>query len=328
MAGQRSRRNAQLVRLLSIVRDLSRRDGVDVYELAANHGTTVRTIWRDLAALGEAGLPLVEAGTGRRSRWRLASPDPRRHAARTLTLSHYAALRAALAMGAGTALTGPLGAIADQLEAGLSDTDRRRLASLADCLGVSGRDALDEAAPDVVVPLLLAASERRRCRIVYRPPGSTSHPLDVLPLRLFGRAGASYLLVHHPQRGVLTLALRRIAKLTVLTERAAPPTGFDPRRHIDSLFDVHGTGELVRYRLRFAAEVAPYIRERRWHPTQTLRNHRDGTVTLSFLCQQSFEVSAWVASWRQHVSALAPWSLRRELDDLGRVMTARYSATQ
>ena len=44
-------RNAQLVRTLSVPRDLDRLGGVDLYELAERYGTTVRTIRRDLEAI-------------------------------------------------------------------------------------------------------------------------------------------------------------------------------------------------------------------------------------------------------------------------------------
>ena len=59
-------RNAQLGRILDILRALDRRDGVDLYELAEQQGTTVRTIRRDLDALRDAGLPLSEETEGKR----------------------------------------------------------------------------------------------------------------------------------------------------------------------------------------------------------------------------------------------------------------------
>ena len=52
-------RNAQLLRLLSIIMDLDRLGGVDLYELAQCHGATVRTIRRDLEALERRRMPGV-----------------------------------------------------------------------------------------------------------------------------------------------------------------------------------------------------------------------------------------------------------------------------
>ena len=56
--------------------------------------------------------------------------------------------------------------------------------------------------------------------------------------------------------------------------------------------------------LRFDAFSRPYIEERQWHPSQKLEVQPDGGVVLSFECAPSYEVTNWVASWREHVEVL------------------------
>ena len=71
-------RNEQLVRVLQLLGDLSRRGGCDLYELANRYETTTRTIRRDLDALLGAGIALKrEAGEGSRLRWSLDLDSPR-----------------------------------------------------------------------------------------------------------------------------------------------------------------------------------------------------------------------------------------------------------
>jgi hypothetical protein len=53
-----SGRNAQLVRTLQILRELTRNAGLSLAQLAEYSGTTERTVRRDLAAFQEAGFPL------------------------------------------------------------------------------------------------------------------------------------------------------------------------------------------------------------------------------------------------------------------------------
>ncbi len=89
-------RNEQLVRILSILRDLDRLGGADLYELAERYGTTVRTIRRDLDALQDVGLPLVEESEGKRKRWRVAYRDRIQHLSGLLDATHYLALRVAI----------------------------------------------------------------------------------------------------------------------------------------------------------------------------------------------------------------------------------------
>src|SRR5512138_3161080 len=95
-------RNAQLGRVLRIVRDLSRLDGADVYELAEKYGAAVRTIRRDLEALERLGLPLAREpdDAGKRLRFRLdARGDRIARVSGLLDASHYLALRLAMADG-------------------------------------------------------------------------------------------------------------------------------------------------------------------------------------------------------------------------------------
>ena len=83
----------------------------------------------------------------------------------------------------------------------------------------------------------------------------------------------------------------------------------------------------VEYRLRFSPEIAPYIKERSWHPSEKLRNLPDGRLDLTFSCGESYEVTAWIASWRQHVEVLAPDSLCKEFGQLGNWLTKTYGGS-
>lgn len=117
-------RNAQIVRVLAILRELDRRGGVTLAELAEAHGASERTIRCDLDALREAGVELVydEDAEGRR-RWRIDYHDALRRLARLLDAEHYLALRLAMEqVGPARAIPG----VRAQLE-DLADTVERAL---------------------------------------------------------------------------------------------------------------------------------------------------------------------------------------------------------
>jgi hypothetical protein len=63
-------------------------------------------------------------------------------------------------------------------------------------------------------------------------------------------------------------------------------------------------------RLLFAKEVATYIRERVWHPSQRLRERRDGRLEMSLATSGRKELTRWILSWMPHVQVLAPRQLR------------------
>ncbi len=63
-------RGDQLARQWRILRTIeSRNHGATVAELAQQEDCHTRTIWRDLAAIQEAGFPLYSEKDGQKSRW-------------------------------------------------------------------------------------------------------------------------------------------------------------------------------------------------------------------------------------------------------------------
>jgi predicted DNA-binding transcriptional regulator YafY len=330
MARVSSHRNALIVRLLAMVADLSRRDGCDLYDLAARHRVAVRTIRRDLDALAEAGVPLIDESDGRRKRWRIEGADSRARLAGLVDSNQVLAIQAALrglSSASGTTQA-VLSDLADRLTQSLGLADRQRLAAVADCFG-GERGTIVATASDVLLPALTAVLDCRWCSVSYRRPDSREATYSVLPLKLFARDGAAYLLAQHRARGdMITLALHRLRRFVVSHERGEAPREFDARLVLDSQFGAHSGGAEVTYRLQFASTVAPFIRERRWHPDQKLRARADGSIVLTFRCRESYQVAAWVASWRSHVTVIEPQVLREELGALGRELATRYARSR
>ena len=326
-------RNAQVVRLLNIVRDLDRTGGVDLYELAQRYGTTVRTVRRDLVALTGAGLPLVEEpGEGARKRWRLAYRDSVTKIATLLDASHYLAVRVAMSqdgvLRSGSPLFSALEDLSDKIETAVGKKGRSQLEAIAACLYSYEKFAYHQAPPDVLWPLVGAVADHRLCRVTYRAPRqpAVDKIFDVLPLRVFAYHGALYLQAHVPKHGkTILLHLSRLVSLDVLAKRGKPPRGDRPEALENLAFGVFSGGPITSYRLRFSRDVAPYVRERRWHVSQKLRELPDGRVELQFKCAASGEVSGWVSSWRGEVEVIEPESLRSELAEVARQHLALYA---
>jgi proteasome accessory factor B len=330
--GDELKRNVQLVRTINIIRELDRVGGIDLYELAERHGTNVRTIRRDLQGLQEVGLPLAEEpGVGKRKRWRLVYKDKLRKLADLVDVSHYLALRVAMDGGVGrkSSLFTSLEDLADKIEAQLGPSERGQLHDILAAFHSYEKFAYHRAAPDVFWPTIAAIAGRRMCSVVYRAPrvDASDKEIRILPLRIFVYQQAVYLHAYVPKhREVITLNLQRLQDLKVLDERGQPPPDYRPEKLETSAFGVFVGKNQVSYRLRFSPEIAPYIRERSWHPTEKLRELPGGGLELSFTCGESYEVTAWVASWRKGVEVLEPQSLRRELAGYGQWLKERYDA--
>lgn len=328
-----SKRNAQLVRILRILRDLDRLGGVEVDELATRYGTSPRTIRRDFAALEEAGLPLERHTEQGAVSWSLIRQAGSRHLAGALNAEHFLALKAAEAQSGVArsmpALLATLEDLAGKIETALGPRGRQQLADIEACFYSYDKHLYAEAPPDILWPLIEAISKRRLCQVTYRSPkrqGETT-TFEVLPLKLFIHHHAPYLMGHiYKYDTVGSLNLQRLISLQVLSRQGEVPEHFDPNLLEEAAFGIWRDGPPTAYSLLFDAEIAPYILERRWHPSQFMERHDDGTLTLSFRCHASVEVEAWVASWRQHVTVLAPQGLRASLRDLSEVLGQRYAA--
>ena len=147
----------------------------------------------------------------------------------------------------------------------------------------------------------------------------------MLPLKLFAYDGALYLMCHAPKFGYhMKLNLQRLRSLKVLKRHGRVPRDFDPEALENAAFGLVVGGPLTTYRLRFNKFMAPFIRERIWHPSQKLRNLPDHGVELEFRCTASYEVDAWVQRWGDDVEVLAPQSLRTEMRKLGEPLIAKY----
>lgn len=328
-------RNAQLVRVLMLLADLCRIDGMDLYELAEKYDTTTRTIRRDLEALQAAGFELIDelAPGGKKRRWRIASDRYRRRLEQLLNVSHYLALRIAMdpsgPIHQRSTTFAQLEDLADKIEGVLGTSEKSLLETINRCFHTYDKFAYREAAPEVLWPLIRAIDKKRLCRVTYRAigGGGKERSYELLPLKLFVYDRALYLHGYVPSHdNVIVLNLQRLVRLEALEKKCAPPASYDPELLESSAFGVFIGRPPIRYRVRFTPVVAPYIRERTWHPTQGLKELGKRGIELTFECSPSVEVEAWIASWRADAEILEPESLRGQMAALGERMQRMYRA--
>ncbi|MCA3014268.1 MAG: transcriptional regulator [Myxococcaceae bacterium] len=324
-------RNEQVVRILRILHQLDRLGGRTLYELAEENGTTTRTIRRDFDAIQEAGIPLLgDSGDDGKKRWRIAS-DASTRLTSLLDASHFLALRIAMDESVfvkrSDSLFSVLEDLALRVEKALGAKGRRQLAELDQCFFSWEKFAWRQAPPDVVWPLISAITRRNACVVTYRAPssGNKERRFRMLPLRLLVHNGALYLHAWHAHFAtVLLLNLQRLKTLEVLDEVEPLPPDYDPKRLEDSAFGVFIGKGTQTFVLDFDAFARPYIEERTWHPSETREDLPDGGLRLRMACTPSYEVTNWVASWREHVRVVEPAALRDELATYGRFLRASY----
>jgi predicted DNA-binding transcriptional regulator YafY len=75
----------------------------------------------------------------------------------------------------------------------------------------------------------------------------------------------------HQRQAIRWFRVDRIRSLQLLSEKFVRDPNFDPKQHLEQIFQCEVGGESVAVAIWFDVPTAPYIRERRWHSTQEIR---------------------------------------------------------
>ena len=107
-------------------------------------------------------------------------------------------------------------------------------------------------------------------------------------------------------------------------ERFEYPADFDPRAFLAGPFGIiRGPREEVV--IRFDASVAHYVKRRRWHETQRVREV-EGGIVLSLEPEGTSEMVSWVLGYGGKAEVIAPPALRERVASEARAAAARYES--
>lgn len=155
---------------------------------------------------------------------------------------------------------------------------------------------------------------QERVRIRYRKFSGDTREYVLEPYHLYAYHGNWYVLGKHAGRETpATFAISRVLSIHGTGEHFEVPASFDPRAHLAEAFGITRGEKTMRVRLLFSPSVSTYIRERVWHPTQMMRERRDGALELRMQTAGWKELVRWVLSWQPDVRVLAPASLRQRV---------------
>lgn len=74
-------------------------------------------------------------------------------------------------------------------------------------------------------------------------------------------------------------------------------------------------GETFELKVRFGLDVAHFVRERHWHPSQSIEEQEDGSLILSMQASGEKEILSWLYSYLPHVQVLEPIELKQVFTD-------------
>jgi predicted DNA-binding transcriptional regulator YafY len=317
--GKPAKKYSQAARLHDVIRLLEARYGATVDELAEECGVTRRTIYRDLQAIGDAGYPLVgdrqDDGT---VLYRFLTGF-KQIPPITFSLEELMTLylcRGQLSFLGGTPFQEDLDAIFGRIRSSLPPRSVAHLERIAETGAPKFQGVRDYAAKyDLLKELRRALLFQFRTDIAYTPAKRATEIYRFDPYRLLFFDGALYVGGYAHNRLALRLFLvDRIEQVTVLEERFEVPEDFSAEQLTGSAFGLVDERP-IDITVRFGADIAHLIRERIWHPSQSVTEHADGSLTLNFSASGEKEILAWLYSYLPYVEVLAPDELRKTFLD-------------
>jgi len=176
--------------------------------------------------------------------------------------------------------------------------------------------------------LAKAIRDNRRLSITHSPPagkGTDAGPRIVDPYYLVSYKGEWYLSSYcHYRKAIRTFAVSRIKKAVILDESFRMPASMTKKRMFGDQLGIIWKDKFHKVRIRFSPEVAPYIRERQWHPLQKVKDLRTGGLILEITTNHLNEVKDWVLSWGPSATVLGPPALADKVRQSLKQTAANY----
>jgi len=218
----------------------------------------------------------------------------------------------------GTSFEKPLLSAIKKMEQALPDTISLNLADIEQTISFRTRaePILDLKIFDV---LARAVSQRQQLQLHYRKPGQKAEPRIVDPYHLANINGEWFLFAFDEARkDIRTFAPARIQSVKPTGKTFERTQKFSLEKRLRDSFGVHsGEGEFEVV-IRFNARAADYIREKKWHPSQTLRDLKDSGAELKMKLSSLGEVQRWVLSWGGEAEVLKPKELVESVREAAR----------
>ena len=108
----------------------------------------------------------------------------------------------------------------------------------------------------------------------------------------------------HLRKDIRTFAPARIQALKLTGKTFARPQKFSLQKRLRDSFGVQSGQGKFDVAIRFNELVGDYIREKKWHESQELRELPDGGVELRLRLSSLAEVERWILGWAGNARVL------------------------
>ncbi len=322
-------RGEQLARQWRILRTLeSNKHGIIVADLAEQERCHVRTIWRDLAALQDAGFPLYSEKDGQKSRWGFIE-GYKFHLPVPFTVTELMSLyfyRDILRIFKDTVFYESLDELFRKVRSTLPQESLSYLIRIEQTFHIGFKPFKDYSQfREIITQINDAVLNLRVIEMRYYSMSSkreTTRRID--PYKVWFFNGTLYLIGWcHVHDEIRMFVLDRIRLLHVTDERFIPPDDFDLDSYLQDSFGVIRT-DPERVVIRFDASLERFLKENIWHPSQSFAVDTDGSILMAMEVGGLSEVMSWVLGFGRQAEVLDPEHLRQAVAEEAQAVVGRY----
>jgi proteasome accessory factor B len=207
----------------------------------------------------------------------------------------------------GTTFEKPLLSAIKKMEESLPDTISLSLSDVHQTISfrTSAEQILDL---EIFDALAKATAAQRQIEFAYRKPGQQqTEQRRVDPYHLANINGEWYLFAYDQLRkDIRTFVPARIKSIKQTGKTFSRIAGFSLEQRLRNSFGVHSGKDKFEVVIRFNNKVADFIREKRWHDSQQLKELKSGAVELRLRLSSLAEIERWVLSWSGNATVLKP----------------------
>ena len=291
---------------------------VTIPSLREKFGVCRKTVYNDLAALEEGGVPIFPEKVDGETRWKLNREAKSKTVTMTLNETQVLALglaQQALSFLGGTFLHDAFREITEMLEGGVKPETKNLLKEVPRKLAiVPYGPKLYADKEDVLDDLFTGMLKNERVKISYQAPGGRRKQHVIEPLTLVLYRESLYLIANIQKSGKRAcFAVERISESTWLRkEKFDYPSDHDSKAYFDGAFGLT-CGEAQSVEILFDQQQARYVQERHWHPTQKFEELEDGRVRMTMEASGMGDVLRWLIGQTGSFEVVSPPALREEM---------------
>ena len=304
-------------RLLKILLIFSRKHKVKAREIAQELEISTRQAYRDINSLKFAGIPIYSDRSGFSVLPDFFMPKISLEIPEVLTLFLIcSAAKAQKGTPYGEILNSAFDKILNALPSNLKQVFNTEGFERIVDFGIETKIDYKEL-NDIFDLIYQASIEKRSVSIKYFTMENkkiTERVIDPYAFKLW--FGIWYLVGYCHLRGeVRTFRVDRIREVGMLDKKFIVADGFDLDKFFEGSWGIV-KGKKCRVKLKFSSEIADFVGEINWHPSQKLAKNVDGTLLAEFEVMGLNEIKIWILGFGKDVEVLEPAELRENMREI------------